>query len=73
MGKFSHIIGWQQTSQQRPDKETKKDRKGKEQGKSKNNRGNTYIGIQLCYTYLGNPFRKHNDMVYVGIQPVLVT
>jgi len=51
----------------------KKDMKGKEQGKIKNNRGNTYIGIQLCYTYLGNPFRKHNDMVYVGIQPNLVT
>ncbi len=51
----------------------KKDMKGKEQGKIKNNRGNTYIGIQLCYTYLGNPFKKHNDMVYVGIQPNLVT
>jgi hypothetical protein len=30
------LLGYQQTPQQRPDKETKKDRKGKEQRKTKN-------------------------------------
>jgi len=35
-GTLSHTTGSQQTTQQRPDKETKKDRKGKEQGKTKN-------------------------------------
>jgi hypothetical protein len=33
MARLSHTTGWQQTPQRRPDKETKKDRKGKEQGK----------------------------------------
>jgi hypothetical protein len=36
MGILSHTTGLQQTPQQRQDKETKRDRKGKEQGKNKN-------------------------------------